>query len=466
MHPLDPPAAGGIPLIGRLPAMIKNPLEALTAAARYGDVVRLSRYPLRSYLVNHPDAIREVFVTRSRNFAQGPAHKVLRDVLGNGVVTSEGEARQRHRRLLQPAFHKRHLPSVGRITVELARRQIAGWRDGREIDLCREMAELTFGLTVKTLAGSEVEQDVCELRQAMAVVQRHVLRRYLNPFGQLLSKVPLPRNLEFRRAIARVDRLVYGLIEDLGRSPAAAGAFLSELSRARDANGEPTMSKRQIRDHAVTILAAGHESMALAMTWTCYLLAQDPRVEAKLQAELGVVLQGRPATVDDLPALGYLRQVVKESLRLYPPAYALARRAVSDVNVGPYRIPAGSMVCGSQFLVHRDPRWFSDPTAFRPERWTREFEASLPRCAYFPFGAGQRRCAGERVALAEVGLMLATMAQRFELRLAPGQVVAPKALVTLQPAHGMRMVVHARRPVAQREARDATTAILSRGMRS
>ncbi len=321
--------------------------------------------------------------------------------------------------------------------VEYAERVSACWRDGQEVDISEEMMRLTLAVVGKTLFDAEVESDADEVGAALTEVM-NLFGYLMLPFSELLEKLPLPQRRRFLRARARLDAVIYRIIEERRRTGGDRGDLLSTLLDAVDEEGDQTgMTDEQLRDEVMTIFLAGHETTANALTWAFYLLAQNPEAEARLHEELDSVLAGgRQPTPEDVPALQYTEMVVAETMRLYPPAWALGRLALEDHEVGGYRIPRGSLVLVSQYVIQRDPRFWPDPERFDPERWTPEAKAARPQFAYFPFGGGPRRCIGEGFAWMEGVLILAALARRWRPRLIPGRAVETQPRITLRPGPG------------------------------
>lgn len=349
----------------------------------------------------------------------------------------------RQRRLMQPAFHRRKIASYGQMMTEYAAEMRDRWQDGETYDLHEEMMRLTLAIVGRTLFGAEVESEAAEIGGAL--IEAIGLFRLLHlPFSHLLEKLPLPQVLRFQAARARLDATIYRLIAEHRASGEDKGDLLSMLLAAQDEDDGGFMTDTQVRDEALTLFLAGHETTASAMTWTWYLLSQSPEVEAQFHAELDSALAGRLPTFDDLPNLPYTRRVLAESMRLFPPAWTIGRRVVSDYAVRDYLLPAGTLILLSPAVMHVDPRFYPDALQFDPNRWTEEAEAQRPKFAYFPFGGGPRVCIGEQFAWMEGILLLATLGQRWRLRLAPGQIVATQPIVTLRPRYGMRMQVEKR----------------------
>jgi cytochrome P450 len=416
---------------------LRDPIGSLTALAReYGDVVHFPLGPNELYLVSDPELIRDVLVTHHRSFHKSRAYEEAKRVLGNGLLTSEDGLHRRQRRLLQPLFVQERIVAYGRLMGDYAAATGERWEAGSVIDANEEMSRLTLAVVGRALLDADVEDEAREVGEAIAAAVA-VFNRFLLPFSQLLWALPLPSTRRFERSRASLDALIARLIAERRSRAVDGGDLLSLLLSVRDEQGHP-MSDEQVRDEAVTILLAGHETTALALAWAWYLLAQHPEVEERLHVEVDRVLAGRPAGAEDLTALTYTRMVLAETLRLYPPAWAIARRALADYELGGYRIPARSIVFVSQAVIHRDPRHFPDPDRFDPERW-REDDGDPRRYGYLPFGAGPRLCIGERFAWMEGVLLLATLAQRWRLRLVPGQRVTLQPIVTLRPKRGIRM---------------------------
>jgi cytochrome P450 len=429
----------GRQVLGNLGDFQRDQLGFYRSCARYGDVVPVRFGPRRAVLLYHPDAIEEVLVARSRDFVKSPGVRLLRPLLGDGLLLSEGDVWLRQRRLVQPAFHRQRVAAYGDVMTAYAGRHLDGWKDGDVRDVHREMMALTQAIVAKTLFDAEVADEAHEIGTATHVLMQDFAAR-LGSLVQLLpSWVPTPANVRARRAIRRLDGVVYRMIAVRRQRGEDRGDLLSILLQARDADDGTRMTDRQVRDEVMTLFMAGHETTAVALSWTWYLLAQHPEVEARLIEELRAVLGGRAPTAADLPRLPYTEMVVTESMRLYPPAYALGRQAASATEVAGHPLRAGVIVILPTYVVQRDPRWFEEPEAFRPARWEDDGGRRLPRYAYFPFGGGPRLCIGNGFAMMEACLLLAAIAQRFRLALVPGQRVTPTPYVTLRPEPGLRM---------------------------
>jgi cytochrome P450 len=427
---------------GSLLAFRRDMIGFLERTARvHGDVAYFTLGPQPVYLLSHPDDIKDVLITYNKSFVKGRGLQRAKRLLGEGLLTSEGEFHTRQRRLAQPAFHRQRIASYAATMVDCASVVRDRWDDGASLDMSDEMMRLTLAVVGKTLFGADVESEADEIGHALSEVMR-LFEIATLPFAELLEKLPLPATRRFNRARARLDRTVLRLIAERRASGEDTGDLLSMLLLAQDVEGDGRgMTDEQLRDECMTLLLAGHETTANALTWTWYLLSQHPEVEAKLHAELDEALEGRVPTFEDLRRLPYTERVLTESMRLYPPAWVIGRRAVADVPVGGYMVPANAIVLTSQYVVQRDPRWFAEPLRFDPDRWTPEAKSSLPRFAYFPFGGGARQCIGEQFAWTEGILLLASLAQSWRARLVPGHPVALQPLITLRPKHGMRMTV-------------------------
>jgi len=435
----------GHALLGSLRDFSRDQLGFYARCAReYGDVVPVRLGPFPGLLIYHPDAIEEVLVVRNRDFIKSRGVRLMRAFLGDGLFTAEGDLWLRQRRLMQPAFHRQRVAAYGETMAAYAARQAADWHDGAVLDIHEEMMAVTRAIVAKTLFDADVSEEARAIGDASEIVMEYFGKR----FGSLLALLPLwlptPANLRLRRAVRRLDEVIYRMIADRRRSPEDRGDLLSILLEAQDADDGSRMSDRQVRDEAMTLFLAGHETTAVALSWTWYLLAQHPEVDARLADELRAALGGRPPAVTDLPALRYAEMVVMESMRLYPPAYGIGREATRPTEVAGHPVPAGGVVIMPTWVVQRDARWFDEPEAFRPERWAHDAMRRLPRFAYFPFGGGPRQCIGNTFATMEATLVLAAIARRFRLALMPGQRVTPTPYITLRPEPGSRVRLEGR----------------------
>jgi cytochrome P450 len=415
----------------RLPFMIES-------AKKYGDIVFFKVGNERIYLFNHPDLIRDVLVTNQKNFIKSRALVRAKRVLGEGLLTSEGEFHLRQRRLAQPAFHRDRISAYGRSMVEYADRVRSRWTEGQSLDVHDEMMKLTLAIVAKTLFSADVENEAAEIGEALTTAFA-AFNLGILPFSELLEMLPLPYIKRFEAARARLDATIYRIIDERRATGEDKGDLLSMLLLAQDTEGDGGgMTDTQIRDESMTIFLAGHETTANALSWTWYLLSQHPEIEARFQLEIGA-LGDRLPQPDDLPRLPYTRMILAESMRQYPPAWAVGRRAINDFDAGGYTIPARSMVLMSQFIMHRDPRFHPDPERFDPERWRPEIAATRPKFSYFPFGGGTRICIGEQFAWMEGILILATIAQRWKLRYLGTSPPALEPRITLRPEGSLQM---------------------------
>jgi cytochrome P450 len=442
----SPPGPKGHLLGDNLREYARDPLGFLSGCARaYGDVVGLRFMGQRIYLLSDPDLIEYVLVENSRNFTKTRILKRNRRLLGEGLLTSEGEFWRRQRRLAQPAFHRKGVAAYGEVMVAFAERSLEAWRDGQTFDVHEEMMHLTLEIVAKCLFDADVGARATDVGKSMKAVledfssQRRLIR--------IPKGIPTPHNIRFEMAACKLDEIVGTMIENRRKSEEDRGDLLSMLMLAEDDSGE-RMTDKQLRDEVMTLFLAGHETTANALSWTFWLLSLNPEVDNELAEELTRVLGGRNPTVSDLSNLPYAERVVRESMRLYPPAWVVGREAVAECEVGGYRMPAGTTALMSQWVMHRDPRYHDDPERFDPDRWTAEYRQRLPRFAYFPFGGGSRQCIGAGFAMVETCLVLTTIAQRFRLELSPGQRVEPHASITLRPKSGIMMTLAERSPGA------------------
>jgi cytochrome P450 len=436
------PGPAGVPIFGSLFDLRRDPIGFFTRSSdEFGDSVHYRVSP-RSHVFffRHPDQVKEVLVTHQHSFAKGRGLEWAKQFLGEGLLTSEGEFHRRQRRLSQPAFHRQRVLSYGAVMTDYAVRARERWRNGQPMDLAHEMMSLTMAVVGKTLFDADVSGEADEIGESLTAIIS-LFHRFNNPLAPLIQKLPLPSNLRFRRSRERLDATIYGMIAERRTSGKDRGDLLSMLLLATDTEGDGSgMTDRQLRDEVMTIFLAGHETTANALTWTFYLLSQNPDAEARLFDEIDRVLGDRPPAVEDLADLRFTEQVFAESMRLYPPAWGLGRKAIRDQEIGGYHVPAGAYVIVSAYVTQHDERFFPDPLRFDPDRFTVDAKASRHKFAYFPFGGGARQCIGEPFAWMEGVLILATLAQRWRLRLVPGHRVVPQPLITLRPRYGMRMV--------------------------
>jgi cytochrome P450 len=432
------PAVPGLPLVGNLLAFRRDRLALHDRAARLGPIARISFGHIPVYIVSCGDLAHDVLIEHDASFQKSVGIQFLRPLLGDGLLTAEGALHRRHRKLLAPAFAPRRLASYGEVMVAEIREQIARWSPGDRIDLAAEMMQMTLAIAGRTLFGVDVRRDASTVARAIEIGMRAIDGGMTSPL-QLDDRWPLPRHRRMRRAVAMLDDVVYRLIRDGRALGTDRGDVLSMLVVARDDDGSQ-LTDREVRDEVMTLLLAGHETTANALTWTWYELGRQPEALARLEAEVGRVLGDRPVTTADLPALPWTAAVIDEAIRLHPPVYTTGREALREVELGGHRLPARSIVAINIRGIHRRADYYPDPLAFRPERMLPDARKARPRHHYLPFAAGPRVCIGAHFALIEAQLALATMVQQARLRL-PAATVAAEPLITLRPRGGMPAIV-------------------------
>lgn len=434
-----PPGPQGLPLIGHLREINQDPIGFFSDCARqYGDIFRWSFGPFPAYVVNHPSLIETILVTQMQKFAKSSVYRRGLRILGKGLINSEGSFWQRQRRLVQPAFHRERIASYSNIMIDYTQRLLEQWQDGEVRDIHEEMMTLALAIVSKAMLDIDIIDEQKGVHAALNVVIQvndQLINQYLIP-----SWLPTPGNLRYQQATRQLDAIIYHMIAERRQTGGDRGDLLSLLLQIRDEDGSQ-MTDQQVRDEAATLLLAGHETTANALTWLWFLLAQHPQVEAKFHEELQTVLGNQLPTLRDIPQLQYTEWVVLEAMRLYPPVWGLSRVATETCELGGYSVPAGTTVFISQWLMHRDARYFDQPTEFNPDRWANHLLKRLPACTYFPFGAGPRICIGKAFAMMEAVLLVATIASQFRLCLAPDFPVVLEPSLTLRPKHGMRMVL-------------------------
>jgi cytochrome P450 len=429
---LVPPTLSGFRLLARpfptLPAFL------LKLTARHGHVVRFRTFTTNIYVVTEPSLIEEVLVAKSSSFRKGRGTQRLVRLLGRGLLTADQPNHLRQRRLVQPAFHRKRIDGYARVMVERTRALVEHWRPGETIDVDREMNHLALEIVSLALFGSDLSRDLDTIAGALDEALDTFAFAML-PFSEFFDRVPIPPTRRLLDARARLDAVVFRMIAEHRAGAGNPDDLLSMLLSSED-DERTGLSDGAVRDEAMTILLAGHETTANALAWTVYLLQRNPAIAARLVAQVEDVLGGRDATVEDLPRLEYVRAVFAETMRLYPPAWITARRALVPVDVGPYALRPGDVAIVSQYVSHRDPRYFPDPERYDPDRWLGG--AALPKFAYFPFGGGNRVCVGESFAWMEGVLVLATMLQRVDLTRVDDAPVRTLPLVTLRPRTPIR----------------------------
>jgi cytochrome P450 len=445
-----PPGPKPTSLLGNMPLSSPDPLGTYSRwAAEYGDIFHYRFLWNHIYFLSNPDHIDYVLVRNASNFIKDRTTRNSRWLLGDGLVISEGELWLRQRRLIQPAFHRDRIAGYAAIMTAYTRDMLAGWRNGAVLDIHREMMQLTLRVVVRSLFGMETGETQAISRSLDLVASNNTGFRLLLP--PMLRNLPLPGAREHRRAVDDLNGAVQQIISQHRRSNQQGDDLLAMLMAARDEDGNG-MSDKQLRDEVMTFFLAGHETTALALSWALYLLSRNPDAEAKLRQELDRVLGARPAEMSDLPSLVWTDCIIKEAMRLYPPAWAVGRAALKEFELGGYVIPKGAIIAMSQWIVHRDARYFPDPEKFDPGRWMPERAQKLPRFAYFPFGGGRRQCVGNAFATMEAVLALAAIAQRFQVRVAADYVARPMAGFTLRPCGGIPASTIGLRPVDAPEA--------------
>lgn len=445
-----PPGLKGWPLLGNLPEARRDPLRFVSRlAAIPSNLVYYRIGPYTGYLVNHPDAIQYVLRKNFQNYTKDNYdYRVLKPVLGEGLLTANGEYWRHQRRLIQPAFHPRMIEGFSSKATHATLEMLARWEmdfvGGGPFDVADEMSRLALNIIGEVLFGTELHVEAERVTSSFQFLNADVSRRLTNPFAPPLW-VLTPRNLRFKRARTELDRVVYGIIDNRHQNGPAEGDLLDLLLAAREQGDSGTgMSDRQLRDEVMTFMLAGHETTATAMTWLWYLLSEHPEVASRMRRELDEVLGDRLPEAGDLPNLVYLDQVIQETLRLYPPVWITSRKALEDDDLGGYPVRAGTVVLLCQYAMHRHPNFWEDPERFDPERFSPQRSRGRHPFAYFPFGGGPRLCIGNHLAMMEIKLIVATIAQRYRLELVPGHPVEAEPLITLRPRHGMKMRLKAR----------------------
>ncbi len=427
--------------------MLQNALGFLMQMQeRYGDVVCIPMLFGSCYVVFHPDGVQHILQENHRNYNKDvPDYHVLRLVLGKGLLTNDGESWLRQRRLIQPAFHRERLAAFGTLMTDTTLTWLESWETGgfietnKPLDLTQEMSSLTLSVVGKALFGTALSMETERVGHALTTVNQRLSEAFYLPW---VLSLPTPQRHQLYAARSALYMVVEEIIRERRGHPEQHGDLLALLLQARDEETGEGMTDQQVRDEVLTLLLAGHETTANTLSWTLFLLAQHPHIEAKLQEEYQRVLNGRPPLIEDLPQLPTTRMVIEEAMRLYPPAWGLGRRALGNDEIGSYSLPKGAYVLLFPYVTHRHPVFWERPDAFDPERFSAGPVAGRPRFAYFPFGGGPRLCIGKQFALYEAQLILATILPRYQLQLLPGTVVTPEPLVTLRPRGDLLMTVH------------------------
>ncbi len=448
MTTLTVPRIASTPVIGPVRAVFDHigTLKRLAAETDEIGVARLGPYDV--VVINSPRYVHEMLVEHAADFHKGPTISVYgRPVLGNGLITSEDDFHRHQRKLMAPGFTHRRIAGFADTMSAYAEAAQQGWTDGATIDFAREMMRLTLGIVGKTLFDADVLGEADELGRALTLAMQWTIRQTRSTIP---IRIPLhwntPGNIRVRRAVERIDQTVYRFIGERRSSGQYRDDFLSMLLLAQDEDDGSRMTDQQVRDECITLFLAGHETTANALAWAAYLLCLHPEVYARVRSEADSALAGRLPTAGDLGNMPYTLQAIKESMRIYPPAYIFGRQAVRDVTLGSFHVPKGQVVLVSPYMMHHNPKLFPNPDTFDPDRFTPEAEKELPRYAFMPFGGGPRICIGSHFAMLETHLILAHLAQRVELSLEPGQRVEPEPLITLRPGDGIKMTVRRRKP--------------------
>lgn len=433
------PLLPGLPFLGNVLRFRSDRLKLHEEAANNAPISRVQLLHVPIYIVTDATAAKEILSDQAASFIKSGGIEQLEPVLGAGLLSSEGDVHKRHRKLLAPAFAPKRMAGYAQVMVEETRTQLATWTPGRRVDLAQEMMELTLAIAGKTLFGADVRGDAETVGHALEIAMRSVVSGITSPI-QLGYKWPLPRHLAMRRAVKMLDEIVFELIADARAAGVDRGDVLSMLLLARDEEDGKGLDDREIRDEVMTLMLAGHETTANALTWTWHELGRNPEALAKLEAEVSRVVGDRTVTPDDLPQLPWNLAVVEEAMRLHPPAYVTGREAIEDVTIGGHRFPRRAILIINIRGIHRRADYFPNPLAFTPERMLPEQKKARPRHHYLPFGAGPRVCIGSHFALLEAQLVLATMVQRARVHTLSTHVDA-EPLITLRPRGGLPAIV-------------------------
>ena len=435
-----PSLPGSKPLVGVLGQLQHNPLEVMERATlQYGPLTHLPLPTLEGYVLGHPSLVQHVLVTNVKNYVkQTRGYDMLRLVLGNGLVTSDGAFWKRQRRIAQPAFHRERLAGFGEVMTRAASEMVATWELGKSFDFAAEMMRCTLRIVGETLLSADVTKRADHVGAALTVVLEHLIHRTLHPLSPP-EWLPTPTNLRFKRSLEELDLVVLKLIAERRKGGGAKNDLLAMLMESTDPETGEGMTDEQLRDEVMTIFLAGHETTANNLAWTMMLLGRAPEVERKMAAEAQGVLGAALPAMADVHRLPYATNVIKESLRLYPPVWSLGRKVVEDDVVEGYLLPKDALVFISPWAIHRLPEFWSNPLAFDPDRWLTE-DPRRAHGSYLPFSMGQRKCIGDTFATVEAQLILTTVMQQVHLGLVPGQTFEPEPVITLRPRGGVHVV--------------------------
>jgi cytochrome P450 len=408
----------------------------------YGDVVHFKMGPIRVVLLNHPDHIKEVLSTQHKNFVKGRPLEMAKELLGEGLLTSEGEYHKRQSRMIQPAFHRNMIESYVPAVTKCVTQMMNKWENGMTVDMKDEMTNMSIAIAGMALFNADIEKEAPEINEALDTATS-LFGRISLPLSESLLKVPVPGTIRFNKAKARLDSTVKRMIDERRRNKMDNGDLLSLLLRSQK-NGGGGMSDQQIRDEAITLFLTAFDTTSTALTWAWYLLSQNPEVEEELYKEIDSVLADRLPVAEDIGNLKYTRMVFGESMRLYPPSYVIPRQAQEDFSIDKYIIPRGSIILMSPYLMHRDPRFYTEPEKFDPYLWDKHSPSLNSKYEYFPFSRGPRSCIGEPFAWMQGTVVLASVAQSWRIKHAHGHRVELLPLINLRPKHGMVMTLHRR----------------------
>lgn len=430
---------------GHFRQFMTDRLGFLTKLSKLGDITTFKIGKQLAFFINHPDFIRDVLVTNHSKFEKGRALKRAKNLLGEGLLTNEGKDHLRQRRMIQPAFHRQRIANYANSMIEFGEKMANEWKDGEERDISQEMMRLTLNIVGKTLFSANVGDDADDIGKAMTSLVE-LFDYLLLPFSEILEKLPLPQSKRLRQAKSTLDSLIYGIINERRKSGEDKGDLLSMLLMAQDEDDGGQMTDEQIRDECLTLFLAGHETTANALTFTWYLLSQNPEAEAKFHAEIDNLLTGKELSADDYPKLKYTEAVLAESMRLYPPAWGIGRLSIEPHEIGGYKIPEKSLVLSSTYVLQRDARFWDEPDSFKPERWLSEnaIKEAGNKFIYFPFSKGVRSCIGEGFAWMEGVLLLAILGKKWKLKLDHEQKIVLQAMITLRSKYGMKMRIEKR----------------------
>ncbi|HEY0320787.1 MAG TPA: cytochrome P450 [Pyrinomonadaceae bacterium] len=445
-----PPGIGLIALLRIMKQLRQRPLQTFMELwQQFGDV--FSYHGLFTmYQLHRPEHAEYVMQTNNKNYRKGRSFALLKSSIGDGLLVSDGDSWLQQRRLAQPAFHRQRIAGFARIMADATLEMVERWRSAASqdepLEVNSEMMRLTLGIVGRTLFSTDLSRDADWVGQALGVIREHIVRRSFATV-RLPESFPTRQHREFRKAVQTSDDMVYGLVAERrsnGKNNGAGDDLLGMLMSARDEETGEGMTDKQLRDEAMTIIAAGYETITQALSWTWYLLSKHPDVERRLHEELEVVLGGRAPVFDDLQKLTYTRMVFEEAMRLYPPIYGIMRTANAEDEIGGYYVPANTEIFICPYITHRHPEFWDNPEDFDPERFSPEAASARPHYAYFPFGGGPRQCIGNSFAMMEAQVIIATVAQNYRLELVPGYTVEPEASVTLRPRYGIMMKLRQR----------------------